>query len=347
MEGRLVQLNFSAVYDKVSHRSLLYKLRSIGVEEQFFYIMSVLLSDRRHRVRFDGKTSASLYGVSGMPQGSVLGLLLHILYTSELFHILGNHIMGYADDATIYAVIPRMHSRLQVLQSLNQALAAIDSWYLKRRMRLNPKKMKSIVASRFRTNAHGYGDLTLGGAELEKIKSLRILMVTFELDIKLTFETHLREVESKATISLGVVRRTRKLLDCSLVPKSCFNAYILFSFEHYAPVWMSLAESHLGLLGSIVRSAERLRKSGLCCFGHKRKVSALCLLYRFYHRVGHSMNEHLNNFVAARNTRALDAIGELVLVIPRCRTDQFSRSLLPAVLRLWNLLPSGVFSGDT
>ena len=48
---------------------------------------------------------------------------------------------------------------------------------------------------------------------------------------------------------------------------------------------MSPAKSHLDLLDSIVRSAERLCESELCCLGHKRKVSALCLLHKIYHRV--------------------------------------------------------------
>ena len=64
----------------------------------------------------------------------------------------------------------------------------------------------------------------------------------------------------------------------------------------------------------------------------RRKVSALslCLPYEIYHRVDHPMNEYLNQFVAARNTRALAALGELALTIPRCRTGQFNRSFLPA-----------------
>ena len=70
------------------------------------------LSDRRQRVRLDGKVIASVNVVSRATQGSVFGMLF-ILYTSELFHIVGNHIMGYADDATIYAVIPRPLSRLK------------------------------------------------------------------------------------------------------------------------------------------------------------------------------------------------------------------------------------------
>ena len=59
--------------------------------------------------------------------------------------------------------------------SLNQDVAAIHSWCLKWHMRLNPKKTKSMEVSRSRTYASGYGDLTLDGAELEEIKSLRTL----------------------------------------------------------------------------------------------------------------------------------------------------------------------------
>ena len=70
-------------------------------------------------------------------------------------------------------------------------------------MRLNLKKTKSIVIIRSRTIAPGYGDLTLGGAELEKIKSLRILGVN--IDSKLTSEAHLLKAVSKAGWSLGVV----------------------------------------------------------------------------------------------------------------------------------------------
>ena len=51
------------------------------------------------------------------------------------------------------------------------------------------------------------------------------------------------------------------------------------------------------------------------------------------------MNEYLNHFVAAHNTGASAALDELALVIPRCRTDQFSLSFLPATVRQWNSLP--------
>ena len=67
----------------------------------------------------------------------------------------------------------------------------------------------------------------------------------------------------------------------------------------------------MGLLGSIVLSAERLCESELCCLAHRRMVNALCMLYEIYHRVYHPMKEHLRHFAAAHNSRASTALGEL------------------------------------
>ena len=90
---------------------------------------------------------------------------------------------------------------------------------------------KSQVVSRSRTCASSYGDLTIGGAELEEVKSLLILGVT--LNFKLTFESHLREVVSTATRSLGVVRRAGQLYYRLRVLKllcriEIFAAYLMF-----------------------------------------------------------------------------------------------------------------------
>ena len=64
-------------------------------------------------MRLEGKVSASVDVVSGVPPGSVLGSLLFIFYSLELFHIDGHHVVGYTDDTTIYTVIHSPLSRLQ------------------------------------------------------------------------------------------------------------------------------------------------------------------------------------------------------------------------------------------
>ena len=151
------------------------------------FILSDILSASRQRVRLDGEVSASIDVVSGVLQSTILRPLLFILYVSELFYIVGNHIVGYAGDTTNYAVISRLLLLPQAMESLNHNLAAINSWCLKFTcdIRLSPKKTKFMIVGRS-------GNLSVGGGELEEVKSLRILGVT--LDFMLTFEIHLREV---------------------------------------------------------------------------------------------------------------------------------------------------------
>ena len=90
---------------------------------------------------------------------------------------------------------------------------------------------------------------------LSRKKSLRILGVIFYS--KLTFETHLLEVISKAARNRGVVRRAGKLFDYPHVLNRCFNVYVLSNLEYSAPVWILSVESHLGLLDSIIHSLAR------------------------------------------------------------------------------------------
>ena len=176
-----------------------------------------------------------------------------------------------------------------------------------------------MVVSRSLTNAPSYSDLTLGDAELEEVKGLRLLGVA--LDFKLRFKTRLYKVVLKAARSLSVVCQAGKLFDFLRVRKSCFNAHVLYNLEHCALGFMSSAEYHLGLQDNVVRRAERLCEGELCCLGHRRKISALCLLYKVYHRADHSMHEYLHHFVSAHNARAPAAVCEFALGIRRCRTD--------------------------
>ena len=77
------------------------------------------LSNRRQRVVVDGSTSEWIPIVSGMPQVSVLGPILFILYTSEIFELLDNRLYASADDSTLVAVIRKPADRAAVAASLN------------------------------------------------------------------------------------------------------------------------------------------------------------------------------------------------------------------------------------
>ena len=89
--------------------------------------------------------------VSGVPQVSVLGRLLFLLYTSELFSILENKLIGYADDSTLMAVVPSPGSRVKVAESLNRDPDRVNAWRDLWGVKLNASKTKAMIVFRSRT----------------------------------------------------------------------------------------------------------------------------------------------------------------------------------------------------
>ena len=99
----------------------------------------------------DGCRSKLVNVVSGMPQGSILGPLLFLLYTSELFSILENKLIGYADDSTLTAVVPSPGIRVAVAESLIRDLGRVSEWCDLWGMKLNTSNAKTMIVSRSRT----------------------------------------------------------------------------------------------------------------------------------------------------------------------------------------------------
>ena len=93
----------------------------------------------------DGCRSKLVNVVSGVPQGSVLGPLLFLLYTSELFSILENKLIGYADYSTLMAVVPSPGVRVAVAKTLIRDLGRISEWCDLWEMKLNASKTKTMI----------------------------------------------------------------------------------------------------------------------------------------------------------------------------------------------------------
>ena len=93
-EDMILQIDFSAAFDMVNHQGILYRLSSVGIGGSVLSILRQFLSNRSQHVMVDGCQSRLVDVVSGVPQGSVLGLLLFLLNTSGLFSILKNKLIG-------------------------------------------------------------------------------------------------------------------------------------------------------------------------------------------------------------------------------------------------------------
>ena len=127
-ELALVQIDFNAAFDSVDHGGLVFKLREAGVGGLIFRVFQNFLSSRTQRVKVDDMFNSSIDVLFGVPQGSVLGPLLFLLYIADLPRLLQNELVGYADDSTLLCRIPHPRNRSSVAGSLNDDLAVISDW---------------------------------------------------------------------------------------------------------------------------------------------------------------------------------------------------------------------------
>ena len=116
-----VALDISKAFNRVWHASLLHKLRSYGISGQIFGLISSFLSNRQLQVVLDGKSSLEYPVNAGVPQRSILGPTLFLLYINDLPDDIICHIVIYADDTTFYSKNDQASSLWQQLE-----LAALE-----------------------------------------------------------------------------------------------------------------------------------------------------------------------------------------------------------------------------
>ena len=131
-------------------------------------ILTQFLSIRSKHVIVHGCRSKLVNIVSGVPQGSVLGQLLFLLFTSEFFSILENKLIGYADDSTFMAVVPSPGVRVAVAEPLIRDLGRVSEWCDLWGMKLNASKTKTTIVSRSRTMHPQSPPLTIDGTVLKE-----------------------------------------------------------------------------------------------------------------------------------------------------------------------------------
>ena len=340
-EVRLVGLDFSAAFDRVNHEALIFKLKQMGIGGVFLNMIIEFLSGRKQRVVVDGQYSEYRNVVSGVPQGSVLGPLLFILYTHDMWFGLENKLVAYADDATLFASVPSPDRRPDIAESLNRDLARISAWCKSWGMKLNASKTQSMTVSRSRTFDPVHPDLLIDNIPLSTYNSFKILGVI--LDSKFTFEKHIRSISSSIAQKIGILRKSFKIFGDQSVLKNCFNSFILPCFEYCSPVWSSAADSHLKLLDRNLNAIKFLIPDLHTNLWHRRSISSLCMLYKIFHNPEHPMHSDLPNlYRPLRYTRGALNANSLAFSFVRFNTAQFSRSFIPSMTRLWNELPSQV-----
>ena len=128
--------------------------------------------------------------------------------------------IAYADDTTIYVIIPKPADRSSCSRRLIADLIFINDWCKQWGMLLNPGKTKSMIFSRSRTFHPAHPNLTLEDTIIENVDLMKLLGVTF--DSKLSYEYHLRNITSHVSQNIGILRKCWRVYQDDALVKKCF-----------------------------------------------------------------------------------------------------------------------------
>ena len=147
---RAVELDISKAFDRVWHAGLLHKLKSYGISGQIFGLISSFLSHRWLRVVLDGKSSQEYHVNAGVPQGSILGPILFLLYINDLPDDVICNIAIYADDTTLYSKCDQacdLWQQLELASELETDLRDTVDWGRKWLVDFNAGKTQLVSTS--------------------------------------------------------------------------------------------------------------------------------------------------------------------------------------------------------
>ena len=125
LEVRSVFLDISKAFGKVWHEGLLQKLRSMGISVEFYNLLGNYLSDRFQRVIINGQMSSWRPVLAGVPQGSILGTLLFLVYINDLPIELKSNAKLFADDTSLFTIVKNKNKSANIL---NNDLLLISTW---------------------------------------------------------------------------------------------------------------------------------------------------------------------------------------------------------------------------
>lgn len=341
----LIYLDFSKAFDKVPYRRLYKKLLSHGVSGNILNWVQNWLSNRRQRVGIENDYSDWAAVTSGVPQGSVLGPILFIMYINDLDSNIISKLGKFADDSKL----GRGVSCKEDVECLRQDLAKLEKWSEDWQMQFNIDKCSVMhlgwnnIESDYRLNSS-----TLKKSELER--DLGVL-----IDKNLKFSDHCSKVANNANITLGMIRRTIKCKSKSIITK-LYKALVRPQLEYCVQVWRPYLKKDIEKLEKVQRRAtkmihecralsyeKRLKFTGLTTLEERRNRGDLIEAFKILK--GLNKVDYKRFFKLNSNSRTRG--NKLKLTKSRSRLDIRKHFFSQRVVNGWNSLPDFVVEAES
>ena len=344
----VVLLDFAKAFDKVNHSSLLKKLDHYGIRGQTFNWIQQFLFERTQRVILDGVLSDSAPVLSGVPQGSVLGPLLFLIYINDLPQYVspGTQVRLFADDSAVYRRMRDENDHVVLQKDLDN----LQVWEKMWSMNFHPNKCQVLNITTKR--APSINLYTIHDEIIDNVDSAVYLGVT--LSNTMSWSKHIDSVCFKAQRSLNFLQRNFR--NCSPTIKSkLYLTYVRPILEYCSSVWDPFTREDIARLEQVQRRAVRfvfnnysryqrvtplIEDVGWASLESRRKVQKVCLLYKSIHNLVDIPSEHLTvtNSITRRSKN---------FYIPYARTSLLVNSFYQSSMRTWNTLPGEVRKAPT
>ena len=255
----LVLLDLSAAFDTVDHAILLQRLESsFGIADVVLDWFRSYLSGRTQFVRCGGLRSSAVPLICGVPQGSVLGPVLFILYVADLAALIQKHDLSphqYADDTQIYGSCSPSHVD-EFSTKVSGCVNDVAGWMQSNRLQLNPEKTEFLWCSTCRRQHQlPTATLTIGSTTVAPVPSVRDLGIFVDSD--LVMRTHVCQTVSRCFAALRQLRSIRHLVSATVF-QSLVAALVLCRLDYGNGTLVGLPAYLINRLQSVQNAAARL-----------------------------------------------------------------------------------------
>ena len=243
-----VALDMAKAFDRVPHDRLLEKMTAMDIPDYLVWTIRDYLTERSQRTVVDGVASKTTRVPSGVPQGSVLGPLLFLIFINDLPACVTSDLDLFADDSIVYRAVQSPEDQ----EALQQDIERLSSWSVLNRLPFNASKSVHITFTK-RTKPL-LSSYSISEKEIPKQKSIKHLGVI--LDAGLTFREQTENVAKKLRKRIGVLRFVLGRQN-NRARLTAFKAIALPILNYCASVWFPWQKSYSD---SISRTVEELKK---------------------------------------------------------------------------------------
>ena len=332
----IIYLDFQKAFDKVPHQRLLLKLKAHGIGDSITDWIEQWLTDRRQRVVVDGEVSNWKSVLSGVPQGSVLGPILFLIYINDLDESITSNVLKFADDTKLFRKVNTDGDK----QHLQNDLDRLVKWSEKWQMLFNFGKCKCLHTGHGNLNVnYKMGATVLGTTVKEKD-----LGVTISADMKVSQQCGI--AASKGNQILGLIRRNITYKGKKLIIP-LYKAIVRPHLEYCIQAWRPYRKKDIDTLERIQRRAtkmipelrdlsyeERLKECGLTTLETRRLRGDQIEVFKILN--GYENIDRNMFFSLKKDSRTRGH--EVKLVKDQCRLDIRKHSFSQRTINEWNKL---------